>query len=228
MRAIILIHVLLIAFSINTFGQENPYGLPSNKYIGIQTRLVDYLPLELSFENIKAKKLSWHAKAGFTYAPMNNITNYILSNTGNSILTNYNFSKEQYLKALSLKGGILFYKNYDKFGYKYFALNGVYTVAWNTFEITINDAIYGKIVNTLKEENKHAGIELEWQRISKGGFNFGLLLGYKINSLAPFQSQIKNIEKASTYTPGMGFGDPVYFNIQVGYHFKFKKKKQVT
>jgi chromosome segregation protein len=32
------------------------------------------------------------------------------------------------------------------------------------------------------------------------------------------------VEKATTYTPGMGFGNPIYLNIQVGYHFKFKKK----
>ncbi len=224
MRAIVIFQVLLVAIAINSFGQENPYGLPSNKYLSVQTRLIDYLPLELSFVNIKAKKISWHTKAGFTYAPMNNTTDYVLSNTSNSIFTNYNFSKEQYLKALSLKGGILFYKNYDKFGYKYFALNGVYTFAWNTFEITTNDAIYGKIVNTLKEESKHFGIELEWQRISKSGVNLGLLLGYKIIQTTPFQNQIQNIEKATTYTPGMGFGNPVYFNIQVGYHFRFKKK----
>jgi len=224
MRAIIIFQVLLVAITINTLGQENPYGLPSNKYIGVQTRLIDYIPLELSFVNIKAKKLSWQAKAGFTYAPVNNTDNYVLSNTSNSIFTNFNFSKEQYSKALSIKGGILFYKQYDKFGYKYFALNGAYSFAWNTFEITTNDAIYGKIVNTLKEESKHFGIELEWQRISKSGVNLGLLLGYKINQTTPFQNQIQNIEKASTYTPGMGFGNPVYFNIQVGYYFRFKKK----
>ncbi|MBJ7427429.1 MAG: hypothetical protein JHD28_00490 [Bacteroidia bacterium] len=224
MRVIVIFQVLLIATTINTFGQENPYKLPSNKYIGIQTRLIDYIPVELSFVNIKAKKLSWQAKVGFVYAPINITNNYVLSNTSNTILTNYNFSKEQYLKAFYLKSGILFYKEYDKFGYKYFALNGVYSFAWNTFEITTRDAIYGKIINTLKEESKNVGIELEWQRISKKGFNLGLLLGYKINQTAPFQNQIQNIEKASTYTPGMGFGIPIYFNIQVGYHFKFKKK----
>ena len=224
MRAIALFSIMLFVFISSTMGQENPYGLPSNKYIGVQTRLIDYLPLEISFVNIKAKKLSWQAKVGFIYAPINNTSNYVFSTTSNSIFTNYNFSKEQYLKAFYLKSGVLFYKKYDKFGYKYFALNGIYSFAWNTFETTTNDAIYGKIVNTLKEESKHFGIELEWQRISKSGVNLGLLLGYKINQTTPFQNQIQNIEKATTYTPGMGFGNPIYFNIQVGYHFKFKKK----
>lgn len=219
MRKIIGLLVMVFVLELKVFAQQ----VPCSKYLGLQTRLLDYLPIEISFVNIVPKKISLQAKIGFVYAPINTANGYTQSTSTNAIFNNYSFSKEQFLKSFFIKSGVLFHKKYDKYGYKYFALNGVYSFAWNYFEITFDDAIYGKTVRMIMEESRQAGIELEWQRITKDGINLGLLLGYKINKIFPFQSQIQNIEKATTYSPGMGFGSPIYINIVVGYHFRLHK-----
>jgi hypothetical protein len=104
-------------------------------------------------------------------------------------------------------------------------LNGTCTYATENFSISTNDAIYGNTTKNYDEKNIYSSVELELQKITRYGLNFGVLAGFKTINPVAFSTLISGIENATTYSPGSGFGSKVYFNIQVGYHFRFKKKK---
>ncbi len=193
-------------------------------YIGLQTKIIDYLPIELSFVHLRNNGLSYLVKLSYVQPFGNDDMNYSLfENIG--VIDRDVFEHNKSVKAYSLKSGVMLWRFYDDyFGSRYVSINGTATYAKERFTLITDDVIYGKTTKNYDENNLYSTIELEAQKITRYGLNFGVLLGYKIINPIAFSSFITGIENATTYSPGSGFGSKLYFNIKVGYHFKFSKK----
>jgi hypothetical protein len=196
-----------------------------NNYFGLQTKVIDYLPIELSYLHSRNNRFSYLLKLSYV-KPFDleflNTTLYKYYEVGN----NNSLDSRKTIGAFSIKSGFMLWHFYDDyFGLRYVSLNGTCTYATENFSISTNDAIYGNTTKNYDEKNIYSSVELELQKITRYGLNFGVLAGFKTINPVAFSTLISGIENATTYSPGSGFGSKVYFNIQVGYHFRFKKKK---
>lgn len=218
--------ILLIGF-LNSKTKAQYVYEPDNvivNYLGLQTKVVDYLPIEISFIHSQNTHFSYLFKVSY-FKPFE--IDLLNSNSykASTLVNASNFETHKSLNAFSSKMGVMLWHFYDNyFGSRYVSLNGTCTYACERFAITTDDVIYGKTTKNYDENNIYSTIELEAQKITRYGLNFGVLLGYKIINPIAFSSFITGIENATTYSPGSGFGSILYFNIQVGYHFKFSKK----
>jgi hypothetical protein len=195
-----------------------------NNYFGVQTKVIDYLPIELSYLHSRNNRFSYLLKLSYV-RPFDleflNTTLYKYYEVGN----NNSLDSRKTIGAFSIKSGVMLWHFYDDyFGLRYVSINGTGTYAKEIFSITTEDVIYGKTTKNYDENNIYSTIEIEAQKITRYGLNFGVLFGYKIINPIAFSTLITGIENATTYSPGTGFGSKLYFNIQVGYHFRFKKK----
>jgi hypothetical protein len=196
-----------------------------NNYWGLQTKLIDYFPIELSYIHSQNSRISYLFKLSYVKpfdVKFSNANSYKLYSVANAS----NFESIKSSNAFSSKIGIMLWHFYDDdLGLRYISLNGTCTYASEKITITTNDVIYGKTITNYNENNIFSTIELETQKVTSYGLSFGLIAGYKTINPTPFGSIINGIENITTYSPGAGFGSKLYFNIQVGYHFKFKKRK---
>lgn len=195
-----------------------------NNYLGLQTKLMDYFPVELSYIHSQNSRFSYLLKLSYV-KPFDieflNINSYRFYRVANAS----NFESTKSSNAFSSKIGIMLWHFHDDyFGLRYISLNGTCTYASEKLTITTEDVIYGKTTKNYDENNIYSTLELEAQKITRYGLNFGVVFGYKTINPIAFSSFITGIENATTYSPGSGFGSKLYLNIQVGYHFKFKKK----
>ena len=209
-----LIMALFFFHLINNAQTIQPKPNKKEIIIGLQTRIIDLLPLEFSLIAHKQKRFSYAIKLGVNYFKKNNFDDVYLYQSGG--LGNNTFSHDQRFKALYLKPGITLI-NRRRNGENFLNLNAVCTYAIENFQLTTEDRIYGKVIKKFSEENFYFGTELEYLRIFNSGFSFGLIYGMKIINPVAFKKVIPNIENASSFSPGMGFGRSIYFNISVGY-----------
>lgn len=195
----------------------------SLNYIGLQTKVIDYLPIELSFIHAKNNGFSYLIRLSYVKPFGEQAMNYNLFENSQLVGGN-NFEHKKSTQAYTVKSGAMLWRFYDDYGLRYISLNATCTYAHEKFTLITLDYIYGKNIKNYTENNIYSSIELEAQKITRYGLSFGIIAGYKAINPTPFSFIIKGIEKATTYSPGSGFGSKLYINIQVGYHFKFKKK----
>ncbi|MEI7979937.1 MAG: hypothetical protein WCI53_13900 [Bacteroidota bacterium] len=184
--------------------------------IGIQTRAIDLLPFEFSLMAYKQTKFSYTLKLGLNYFKKNIFDDVYKYQSGS--VSNRTFSHDQKFKAIYIKPGINFINRPDKRGENFVNFNAVFTYAFETFELTSEDKIYGKVTQNFTEENVYAGLEMEYLKIYNSGISIGGIVGYKLINTVPFKNIVQGLENASTFSPGMGFGKTFYFNISIGYY----------
>lgn len=173
---------------------------------------------------IRENKPSYRFNLGYCSTQFNEVEN--LSYSGfiynNVVLSPFTHTQNMY--AIYLKGGILLTKKIENNKLKHLSLNSVLANSYQTFSLITEDKIYGTVTKKYQENSFYSSLELEYQNLFKSGISLGIILGGKLLNPTAFTNIVSGIEKATTYSPGMGFGNPIYFNIQLGYHFKFKKK----
>lgn len=203
---------------ISTNNAQTIVQNPDKKEIifGIQTRAIDLLPLEFSLIAHKRTKLSYTFKLGLNYFKKNILDNVYKYQFRR--VSNRTFSHDQKFKAIYIKPGINLINRPDKRGENFVNLNAVLTYAFETFELTSEDKIYGKVTQNFTEENVYAGIEMEYLKIYNSGISIGAIIGYKLINTVPFKNIVQGLENASTFSPGMGFVKTYYFNISIGYY----------
>jgi hypothetical protein len=226
MKKLILLILFIIELVFDGFSQSLIKNDTSfTYYFGLQTKVIDVLPIELSFIMLRENRPSYRFNLGFCSTQLNKVGNSSYQGYIHNNLALSAFYHKQNITAFYLKSGILLTKDLENNKLKYLSLNSVLAFAYQTFSLTTEDRIYGTVKKNYNENTFYNSLELEYQNLYKSGISFGLILGGKLINPSPFTNIIKGLENGSSYSPGMGFGNPIYFNIQVGYHFRFKKKK---
>lgn len=217
---VLLFFVNLKSFSLNLEKKDTSRIY----YVGLQTKLIDILPIEVSFVSLKNNGINYLIQAGHVKTNINLSSDYTLYYYSNSYSSRKDFSHNQTVYASYAKLGFILLKRIQDEKCIFLSLNGTIAYSSETFSIVTKDLIYGTIVKNYNENNIYSSIELQAQKIYKSGISIGILTGYKLLHPYAFSQIIYGIdEKSSTYSPGQGYGNKVYLNFAIGYHFKFSR-----
>jgi hypothetical protein len=195
---------------------QNP--LAHSNYFGVQARLIDLMPFEISYIHVSEKSISFSFRGGYGEGIKNNTTTQV-NNWLYPVYTNYgrNFSINQSFRALFIKPGIIFAKTHGYYSNSFYSLN--YNIAKSYDELLIEneDQLYGKFTTKYREEHLYQSLELEGNhqlKITKRyAIGMGYLFGYKMVNEVPFQNNIQGVDKSSQYSPSQGIGKIVYVNL---------------
>ncbi len=193
--------------------------------IGLQARVIDLMPFEISYIHLANNKLSYAIKAGIGIGNKNAVDYsdglyYDYYSTGY-----YNhFTFNQSFVGYFIKPGIVIAKNKNPIIRSVHLLNYCISQSKDKLELVSDDQLFGKLTQTYEETNTYQAVELEgnfaFHRGSSFEVSFGYILGYKLHNPIPFTSVIKGIEQGSTYSPGQGVGRKAYVNFFIGLAYK--------
>ncbi len=225
----VLLITLFFLKSLCALAQKNNNSKAQN-LIGIQARLIDLMPFEISYFKLAPKGISFALRGGYGIGQKNETTtelnNYIPSKQKNYYI-NYgrDFTLTQTFEAIFIKPGIVVLKSKSSYFTNCLLLN--YSIAKSYDKLTINsqDQLYGNVQLTDFEEHLYQSIEIEGnhqlmlgQKISLG---MGYLIGYKLQNEIAFENKIYGIEKNSQYSPSQGVGTKFYINLTTALLYKF-------
>lgn len=216
----------LLLFCLNTFSQNIEPAKVEN-LLGIQARLIDLMPFEISYVRLNTKWPSFAVRGGYGWGQKNESTtstnNYINIPAfyNNTFYYNYgrDFSFKQTFEAIFIKPGIVFLKTRGTYFTNCLLFN--YNIAKSFDKITINsqDQLYGNVETLYYEDHIYQSVEFEGnhQILLNGKVKLGMgyVIGYKIQNQIPFQNQISGIDNNSQYSPSQGIGSKAYVNLLV-------------
>lgn len=215
---ILLLFVVTTSLNAQTLINKTP-----EKYIGLQARLIDLMPFELSYLSVKSVGFSFAIRGGYGSGTKNNIKSFYTNNyfyNSNSYITKY----DQNFEAFFIKPGIIISKNRTPIFTTYYLINYSYAQSNDHVSITSQDQLYGVYNKEFNEKHVYQAIEFEgnYQLKFTGKIYLGLgyIFGYKLVNEVPFTSVIKGIENGSQYSPSQGHGVRVYVNANASIMFK--------
>ncbi len=202
------------------------YDPEINSYnkIGIASKLIDKIPVEISFVHLNDTAISFLLNAG--YCQFNFDVPFKFTGDLNYPyqISNMNYSA----KSAYLKGGIILFhtKGYVKSANVYNSLNVIGSATDYVLQIAYHDDIYGNIIQNYKERKYNLALEIETGILVNLGkskrfvIHSGFSIGAKLINQKPFDNAIKNLDQITTYTPGIGYGNVLYLNISIGLGFR--------
>lgn len=218
--------------NLSAFSQQIQTTKTEN-LLGIQARLIDLMPFEISYIRLNNKWPSFAIRGGYGWGRKNETT----TNTNNNnrspnfynIIFYYNYGRkftlEQTFEAIFIKLGIIFFKKKGTYFTNSLLFNYNIAKSFDKLYINSEDQLYGNVQNVYYENHIYQSIEFEGNHqielIRKVKFGMGYVLGYKIQNQFPFENQIKGIEKSSQYSPSQGVGSKVYVNLLLGVMYCF-------
>ena len=209
----------ILAMFVCQFGlSQNPLTNRTSNYIGLQARLIDLMPFEISYLHIGEKGISFSIRAGYGEGIKNNTTTQV-NNWLSPVYTNYgrDFSIKQSYRAVFIKPGIVFAKTHSYYFNSFYLINYSIAKTYDELLIESEDQLYGKFKSKFQEEHFYQSLEFEGNhqlKITKRfGMGMGYILGYKILNEVPFQENIKGIDLSSQYSPSQGIGKIIYVNL---------------
>jgi hypothetical protein len=226
------IFFILLFGSLNTFSQQAQSTKIEN-LLGIQARLIDLMPFEISYIRLNNKWPSFAIRGGYGWGRKNETTTS--TNNINTIPHLYNvnfyynygrkFTLEQTFEAIFIKPGIIFLKKNGTYFTNCLLFNYNIAKSFDKLYINSQDQLYGNVENVYYENHIYQSIEFEGNHqielIRKVKFGMGYVFGYKIQNQFPFENQIKGIEMSSQYSPSQGVGSKAYVNLLVGVMYCF-------
>lgn len=200
---------------------QNPLANNNSNFIGIQARLIDLMPFELSYLHIREKGISFSLRGGYGEGIKNNTTSEVNKWLGGQypVYTLYgrDFSINQSYQAVFIKPGIVFAKTHSYYFNSFYLINFSLAKTYDALTIDSEDQLYGRIKTKYKESHLYQSVEFEGNhqlKINKKiGMGMGYVLGYKIVNEIPFQNNIKGIDLSSQYSPSQGVGKVIYVNL---------------
>lgn len=221
MRNFLLLLLLFFAYVSNAQTKEANF---QEKFIGIQARLIDLMPLEISYLRIQKTGFSFAIRGGYGKGTKNSIKSFYSSYYRyNNYFSNL-ISFDQNFDAFFIKPGIIISKKYTPVFNSFYLINFSYAQTNDKLLITSQDQLFGTYTNEYRESHIYQSIELEGYhqlKISKKiYFGLGYILGYKIRNEIPFNDVIIGIEKGSQYSPSQGIGTKVYLNAEASLMYK--------
>jgi len=223
MRNLLLLLLLCIAAMANAQIKET--NVPE-KFIGIQARLIDLMPLEISYLRIQKTGFSFAIRGGYGKGKKNTITSLYTNNNYNSYyntlgsITKY----DQTFEAFFIKPGIIISKKYTPVFSSYYLINYSYAQTNDKLSITSQDQLFGTYTNEFKENHVYQAIEFEGNyqlKLAKKIYlGIGYILGYKIVNEVPFKDVVIGIENGSQYSPSQGLGTKFYLNAETSLMYK--------
>ncbi len=218
---LLFVFILLQFLSINSYAQQSN-RIQKLNVIGVQARLIDLMPFELSYLHLSGKKLpSYALKLGYGNGDKN-----VVANAGiNGYASNsQGFSINQTFSAFFVKPGIVLYAKKRAILRSAYILNYCIAQSKDKMVITSQDQLFGTLKQTYNETNTYQSIELEanhsFYRASLFELTFGYTVGYKFQNQIPFITLVNGIENGSTYSPGQGIGRHAYVNLYIGFLVK--------
>ncbi|MES2380386.1 MAG: hypothetical protein V4538_05045 [Bacteroidota bacterium] len=218
---LLITYIFIHGLSITTYAQYSSRREKLN-VIGLQARLIDLMPFELSYLHLSGKKLpSYALKLGYGKGYKNAV--------GNAGIYVYppsdpNFSIDQSFTAYFIKPGIVLYAKKGAILRSACILNYCIAQSKDKMVITSQDQLFGTLQQTYNETNTYQSIELEanhsFYRTSLFELTFGYTAGFKFQNPIPFTTVVNGIENGSTYSPGQGVGRFVYVNLYIGFSVK--------
>jgi len=226
MRKLYFILIQVFVFTLQTYSQ-NAYDPEINSYnkIGITTKIIDKLPIELSFIHLKDSGFSY--LLNFGYSGFNVV--------GTSIVFAEDIRYPYHLRVLNYHANSMFLKYgvvlFHTTGYLqranfYSSINVIGSIADYSMDIQYGDDIYGDFTRNYNEikfniaSESESGVLVNLGKSKRFVFNIGFTLGLKIINQKPFGSVINNLDKISTFTPGVGYGNVFYLNVLIGFGFR--------
>ena len=197
-------------------------------YIGLQARLIDLMPFEISYLHIREKGISFSLRGGYGEGIKNNTTTEVNKWLAGQypVYTSYgrDFSINQSYQAIFIKPGIVFAKTYSNNFNSFYLINFSIAKSYDELIIESEDQLYGKFKSKYLEEHIYQSVEFEGNHQLKINKRFalgmGYVLGYKVVNQVPFQNNIKGIDLSSQYSPSQGIGRLVYVNLLLNFMIK--------
>jgi len=223
---------LAILFHLPVYSQTKINYKPEH-YLGIQARLIDLMPFEVSYLRIKPKGPSFALRFGYGMGQQNETTtetyNYVRQGSNSSInfYTNYgrNFNYFQTFEAIFIKPGFILHKSRGIFFTHFFLVNYCLSKSFDKITIIADDQLYGKVELNYYENHTYQSVELEGNHQimlgKKINLGMGYVVGYKLQNEVPFTNLIYGIDENSQYSPAQGIGTKAYLNLLVALLYKF-------
>lgn len=218
---LLFIFILFQCVSTNSYAQQNSRREKLN-VIGLQARLIDLMPFELSYLHLSGKKLpSYALKLGYGNGERNVVANAGINGYAS---TSQGFNINQTFSAFFVKPGIVLYAKKRAILRSAYILNYCIAQSKDKMVITSQDQLFGMLKQTYNETNTYQSVELEanhsFYRASLFELTFGYTVGYKFQNQIPFTNLVNGIDNGSTYSPGQGVGRFVYVNLYIGFSVK--------
>lgn len=221
-----------ILFHLPAYSQTKTNN-KAEHYLGIQARLIDLMPFEVSYLRIKPKWPSLALRFGYGMGQKNETTtetyNYLRQGSNSSInfFTNYdrNFTYFQTFEAVFIKPGFIIHKSKGQFFTNFFLVNYCLSKSFDKITIIADDQLFGKVELNYYENHTYQSVEFEGNHQimlgKKINLGMGYVIGHKIQNEVPFTSLISGIEGNSQYSPAQGIGTKAYLNLLVAILYKF-------
>ncbi|MFZ4796339.1 MAG: hypothetical protein ACOYMA_02525 [Bacteroidia bacterium] len=220
-----LFSIILLCFSVFVNAQTKETNIPE-KFIGIQARLIDLMPLELSYLRIQKTGFSFAIRGGYGKGTKNKIIKFYSNSFYNSYSNDFSniINFDQTFDAFFIKPGIIISKKYTPVFNSFYLINFSYAQSNDKLSITSQDQLFGTYTNEYRESHVYQSVEIEGYNqlklTPKIYFGLGYILGYKIRNEIPFKDVIIGIETGSQYSPSQGIGNRVYINAEASLMYK--------
>lgn len=221
MKKLLLIFFCLLLFeSIAQIDKNNSSAI---HLIGIQARLIDLMPFELSYIKLKKKGLSFAIRGGYGKGDKNKSETNTYRNY--SVYRPTLFTYSQSFESYFIKPGIVFATNKSPIFRSIYLINYSIAKSYDKMIITADDPIFDSYIQTNKESHVYQSLEFEGNHQlnlfkEKIYFGFGYIFGVKTVNDVPFKSILKGIDEGSQYSPSQGIGKYIYINSNMSLMYK--------
>jgi hypothetical protein len=199
----------------------NKYETNKNlEYIGLTARIIDYMPFELNYVNLKNNNGIGVSFGYGKYKTINHSNNHYL---GNSKIIFPNISHEAYIVKLRYLNNLKFNEDKDKL--RYISFNLISSYANYSYFINYTDQLYGNETYKKTKNCISLAAEAEFGKIQELLiknliFSYGFSIGFKI--FDPYLDTLPNRFENyinHLYMPGAGFGLLLFgnMNVAIGY-----------
>jgi len=222
----------LLILGLNVFAQKADTAKVEN-LLGIQARMIDLMPFEISYIRLNTKGLSYAIRGGYGWGSKNETTTS--TNNFTNTLFNYNiglyynygrqFTLDQTFEAIFIKPGIIIYKGKGIYFSNFILFNYCLAHSFDKLAINAKDQLYGKVETVYYENHTYQSLELEGNHFialgQKINLGLGYLVGFKMQNEIAFTSKIYGLDQNAQYSPGQGIGSKVYVNLLLSTMYKF-------
>ncbi|MFZ4797026.1 MAG: hypothetical protein ACOYMA_05995 [Bacteroidia bacterium] len=225
---------ILFCFSIlgiNVFAQKADTAKVEN-LLGIQARMIDLMPFEISYMRFNTKGPSFAVRGGYGWGRKNESTTSTRKTLSNPALYMYvysynygrQFTLDQTFEAIFIKPGIIIFKSKGNYFTNCLLFNYCIAKSFDKLAINAQDQLYGNVETVYYENHTYQSIEMEGNHYialsKKTNLGIGYLIGYKLQNEIAFRSKIGSIDNASQYSPAQGIGSKAYMNLLLSIMYK--------
>lgn len=222
MKNIILLIITLLCLTYGLRAQLLKGARPQNLY-SIEFNSENLKIPEWSFLHLDTNLFNWQIKLGLGSYSISSIQYISIKSNSNPL--NY-FELRESGAAFFIKPGFVIDLNESAKRSKFFcAFNMHFGMVKDYLDfVNFNDPVYGIELNHREKWTNNMAIEAELFHVleirSFVGIRSGVRLGMKLKNPVPFDEYFEsNDQIRGNYTPGLGYGAPIYFNSSVGIIF---------